>query len=82
MPKSKSDQYIENKILYVLNIFPKISPSMLQIGIGTGIAKSMWSDVLERLIVEGKVYRYQELTQSPSGKHQTQTVISLRPEHR
>jgi hypothetical protein len=74
-----TDIIIEDKIVHILDMFPKISPSMLQISLGSGISSSIWKPVLERLIEEEKVYRYQEESVSPGGRHQSLTVISSQP---
>ena len=71
---------IEGKILHVLSLFPIISPSMLQMSMGTGISADMWKPVLDRLVEEGAVYRYEILTQTPGGRNQAVTCISSRPD--
>lgn len=73
-----SDQIIREKILQTLSIYPRISPTMLQVGIGTSITPKMWHPILDSLIEEGLVKR--EARQAPnnvSGRDQTYTIISL-----
>lgn len=80
MSTSTPDKVIADKILHILESFPKISPSMLQISLGSGIPTALWQPILERLIAEGAVHRYQRTTQSPSGRAQVVTIISSQPD--
>jgi hypothetical protein len=66
------------KILHILSIYPRLSPTMLQVGIGTGISPSIWHPVLDNLIERGTIDKVQVMSQSPKGREQTYTVISLR----
>lgn len=84
MSTPEEDDFIEAttdvvsmKILHVLGIYPQISPSMLQVGIGTALPPKIWRPVLEQLIKDGKVKEETYATVSPSGRDQTYHVISL-----
>lgn len=68
---------IEAKILHVLTIWPKLSPSMLQVGIGTAVTPKLWHPILASLIAEGRVTRREVQAKAPSGRDQTYVVISL-----
>jgi len=68
---------IYDKIVHVLSVYPKLSPSMLQVGIGTSVPPSIWRRVLQDLVEEGKVVKDEEVRLAPSGRHQLYTVISL-----
>jgi hypothetical protein len=73
-----SDTIIREKILQTLSVYPRISPTMLQVGIGTSITPRMWHPILDQLIEEKIVKR--ETRQSPNnvtGRDQTYTIISL-----
>ena len=72
----EADQ-IGEKILHLLGIFPKISPSMMQIGIGSSLPASIWRASLSRLIEEGKVVEDILVSTSPTGRTQTYTIIRL-----
>jgi S1-C subfamily serine protease len=67
---------IREKILWVLDIFPKVSPSMLQISLGSGIPADTWRPILEQLIREGEVHRAQRTVQGPSDRSQVITTLS------
>lgn len=70
---------IRTKIIHVLSIYPCISPTMLQIGIGPGLAPEFWHGVMEAMIMEGEISKTQVQAQAPSGRTQTYTRIQLVP---
>lgn len=75
-PTTEDDQ-IKGKILHLLSIFPKISPSMMQIGIGSGLPASIWRGKLQELIEDGLVAEDIIVSTSPTGRTQSYTVIRL-----
>lgn len=76
----EASKFIEQKILHVLNRYPKLSHSMLQVGLGTSLSSKMWDPVLNRLIQEGKIKIATFQDKSPSERDQTYHVISLVPD--
>lgn len=76
---NKADTVIEEKILYILENFPRVTPSMLQITLGSGLPTAVWHPVLERLIDEGAVFRCQRTSENPAGRFETKTIISSEP---
>lgn len=74
------DQIIADKILWILQNFPTISPSMLQISLGSGIPTAVWQPVLEKLIQLKQVYRYRKTVTSPKGRTTEQIFISRKPD--
>jgi hypothetical protein len=68
---------VKNKILHVLGIYPQLSQSMLQVGIGTALSSKIWLPVLEQLKAEGIVKVEEKQARSPSGRDQTYQIISL-----
>lgn len=73
-----SDQVIRDKIMQTLSVYPQISPTMLQVGIGTSITPKMWHPVLDKLIDEGLVKKdTRSGVSAVSGREQTYTIISL-----
>lgn len=70
-------KHIEDKILRLLAVFPKLSPSMIQIGIGSSMPATMWRPVLEDLVSRGQISRDTIIAPSGSGRTQNYTVISL-----
>jgi hypothetical protein len=71
---------IRERILFTLAIYPKLSPTMLQVSLGTSTRPSIWHPVLNQLIEEGLVDRVQirPPTPAPSGRDQVFTVIQLK----
>lgn len=74
------EEVIKNKILFILSNFPKVSPSMLQIGLGSGLLTSVWHEVLEKMIADKIIFRYHKSVTSPTGRTQNQTVITSEEE--
>lgn len=74
----KTEELIKKRILHTLKIFPILSHSMLQQGIGTGFPPQLWAPVLETLIEEGLVIRTQTSATHPvTLRSQTYTLLSL-----
>lgn len=70
---------IKEKILHILSVYPKLSPSMLQMGLGAGCSASMWKPVLHGLIADGIAHQYFHASTFPSGKAANSPIISLSP---
>lgn len=68
---------IRQKILHILDVYPKLSHSMLQIGLGTNVSAKFWRPVLDQLINEKKVHVDSEFRETPQGRMLTYTVITL-----
>lgn len=68
---------IEAKILHILAIYPVISPTMLQGGIGPYLKPATWRPVLKQLIEDGKVIESQESVTTPAGRYNNYAKLSL-----
>ncbi len=68
---------IREKILHVLGVYPILSPTMLQIGLGTSLPTIEWRPVLEELIAAGLVERDEYSAQTSSGRNYSYTRIRL-----
>ena len=68
---------IETKILHLLRIYPIISPTMLQGGLGPAMRPEKWRPVLTNLIAQGKVIEEQKSMQTPSERYNTYSKLSL-----
>lgn len=74
MTKDNLDaQLVREKILHVFGIYPKISPSMLQIGLN--IKAAIWRPIVDDLIEEGLIRRSNVIAPTPSGRHQNYVVL-------
>ncbi len=79
MPKNEvapTEDKIAFKILYVLDIYPIISPTMLQAGLGPQIPAHHWRPILEDLIIQGEIIRKSVTRKSPSGRNITYTQLT------
>lgn len=74
---STSDEIIRKKIIHLLSIYPKISGSMMQVGIGPSIPPAMWKPVMLQLKEIGLLLETQIQGVSPNGRNQTYTIYSL-----
>lgn len=74
-----NDQFIEEKILHILRIYPKLSSSMLQVAIGTGLSPQLWHPVFEKMVLNGTLEKRQIIETTPKGRNQTYTIISIAP---
>jgi len=74
MPQDGNISDVRERILHVLSIYPKVSPSMLQIALNMPI--KIWHPVLEALISDGHVSRASIVSPTPSGRHQSYTILS------
>ena len=66
---------IRARILHMLRIYPVLSPSHIQQGMG--ILPGVWKPVLETLIDAGEVKRTHEVHETPTGRQQTHTLLEI-----
>jgi hypothetical protein len=71
---------LRSKIIHVLSVYPKLSPSMLQVGLGTSLPPNIWKPHLEDLIIEGVIIRNQKVVESPIGRTQNYVILELAPD--
>lgn len=72
-----AEGHIRERLIHVLHIYPGISPSMLQVGIGTAISPKMWHPVMDQLKAEGLVKETEVMAQAPNGRDLTHKKLSL-----
>ncbi len=65
------------KIVHLLKIYPIISPTMLQSGLGPQLKPAQWRPVLTTLIEQGKVIETKESMQTPSSRYNTYSKLAL-----
>lgn len=73
----KEARKIGEKIVHILSIYPVLSPSMLQAGLGPQIAAKQWRPMLEILIENNTIKQESVTLESPSGRTITYTQLSL-----
>ena len=66
-------QLFRDKILRTLRIYPKLSPSMLHIGLGPAVPAKVWRPVLDDMIKDGTI----TATIVPASGSRNYTVLSL-----
>lgn len=74
------EQFLKNlkeKLVFTLTVFPRLTSSQLQVGIGPHIQPRIWRPVLEELIADGTVIREDLGITTPIGQYRTLTVLSL-----
>lgn len=70
-------EMLRSRIVHVLTVFPFLSQSMINVGIGTSIPSKLWQPILEDLISEGTISKTAINAQSPSDRNQTYTIYHL-----
>ncbi len=70
-------EHIETKILHLLSIYPIISPTMLQGGLGPPMRPAQWRPVLAQLISDGKVIESSKSMMTPNDRYNTYSRLSL-----
>jgi len=68
---------IQAKILYTLGIYPKLSRSMLQTGIGPAISPVIWTPVLEDMIHRRLVQETTINVKGVGGRANSPKILSL-----
>ncbi len=68
---------IKAKILHILKIYPIISPTMLQGGLGPYMRPAQWRPVLADLVEVGLVEETQESLQTHAGRYNMYSKLSL-----
>lgn len=76
---SMEGKIIQEKILHILRLYPTISPSMLQVGIGNAIPPSIWRPNYEILRNARVVIERHETHESPGGRFIQYTFVELSP---
>lgn len=66
---------IEDKIVELLTIYPKLNPTMLQAGLGPSLSPKLWRPVLDDLISRATVIAY--TLNPPAGSPRTQAYKVL-----
>lgn len=69
--------HIETRILETLAIYPRLSPTMLQAGLGPALSPKLWRPALDRLIEMGLVSINAEFP--PSGSERTRPFTVIEP---
>jgi len=74
-----SDEFeaIAIRIKHILEIYPRISPTMLQAGLGPQVKPEFWRPVLEDMVANGVVMQQTHTSKSPAGRYNDYQIVSL-----
>jgi hypothetical protein len=73
----KEAALIAARIAHILQIYPRISYSMLHIALGPALVANVWRPILDEMIAENVVQVDTVNRASPAGRSQTYSIISL-----
>lgn len=68
---------IKAKIIHLLEVYPVISPSMMQIGIGSSLPAKIWRPVLNQMIKDKILKMDVFVYPTATGRQQSYTLLSL-----
>ena len=74
---TEEERKIRNKLIHTLQIYPVVSPSMLQTALGPHIPANRWRPVMEELVAEGTIVRDEISGRDPANRHFTRRRIYL-----
>lgn len=74
---AEEGKMVADKIRHLLTYFPKLSHSMLQVGLGSTVPASLWRPILEEMVAEGEVCIVTVMATMPSGRSATFSVIQF-----
>ena len=61
---NEQNAYVRERIITLLTIYPIISPSMLQIGLGSSLPTLVWRPVFDSMVSAGEIV--EDLIEGPS----------------
>lgn len=70
-------QLLRDKILFGLEVYPFVSPTMMHTFLGTATPSAIWKEVLNHLIAEELVVKTEVRLTSPHDRVQSYTVLHL-----
>lgn len=76
-PQSYDKDALRDKIAHILSIYPILSPSMLQIGLGPNVPPRVWKPILRGMIDQGVVLKEEAIVETPLGQHRPYTKLQL-----
>lgn len=68
---------LREKILFGLSIYRELSPTMLQVFLGTSTPSKVWKPILDDLIAKGQIAKTNVPLESPHERSQNYTVLHL-----
>lgn len=71
------EESIRSRILFLLSVYPVMSPSMIQQGIGPAVPIKVWRPIYEALITEGVLKREVFVLETNKGQARAHTLVTL-----
>jgi hypothetical protein len=68
---------IREKILMLLQIYPRVSPTMLQAGLGPSLSPEIWRPVFNEMLADGTLIQFMEAPENTALRVRPFTVIQL-----
>ena len=72
------EDFIAKQIKCYLEVYPVLSPTMLQSALGPQLSPKIWKPVLEDMITNGIITRDTVGVQMPSGRHRDFVTLALK----
>lgn len=69
---------IKAKIIHLLEVYPVISPSMMQIGIGSSLPAKLWRPILNQMLKDEILKMDVFVHPTATGRQQSYTLLSLK----
>lgn len=71
------EQDIRNKIIFLLEVFPYLARSMIQVGLSPALPPKLWDPILGSMVDEGAVCKVDVVTTNPGNRTLTKTIYHL-----
>ena len=69
---------LRDKILWALEVFPFISKSMIHQAVGTGVPRTLWMPILNKLVADGDVTCITVYAKTPTDRNQQYIIYHLK----
>jgi len=70
-------EQIQKQLVLLLQLYPILSPTMIQSSLGTKIRPSVWKPVMEGMISVGTLVRFEVVSENAWGQFRSYTCIKL-----
>ncbi len=73
-----TEEVIVRKIMHTLKLYPGVSMTMLQVGIGTSIPPELWKPIYHKMLNARQLFETSESVEAPNGRIQSYKHIHIR----
>ena len=71
------EEEIRTKIVHLLKIYPVVSPTMLQSGLGPSLRPAIWRPVLRSMIADSTILEESISKETPAGRYNDYKMLRL-----